>query len=89
MKSSASIALIASLVLAGCGGQSSNTNTDAEKVGFMGARWSATLAPAAARRPQTTPTPIARRRSPHEVEPPRVYSGASFPGSLEEPGQVI
>jgi hypothetical protein len=47
MKSSASIALIASLVLAGCGGQSSNTNTDAEPVGFMGARWSATLAPAA------------------------------------------
>jgi hypothetical protein len=47
MKSSASIALVASLVLAACGGQSSNTNTDAEPVGFMGSRWSATLAPAA------------------------------------------
>jgi hypothetical protein len=47
MKSSASLALVASLALAACGGQSSSTNTGAEPVGFMGARWSATLAPAA------------------------------------------
>lgn len=46
MKSSASFAFVATLLLAACGGQS-NPETDAEPVGFMGARWSATLAPAA------------------------------------------
>lgn len=47
MKSSASFAITAAVLLAACGGQSSNTNTDAEPVGFMGAQWSATLAPVA------------------------------------------
>jgi hypothetical protein len=47
MKSSASFAFTAALLLAACSGQSSNTNTDAEPVGFMGARWSATLTPPA------------------------------------------
>ena len=52
MKSSASFAITAALLLAACGGQSANTNTDAEPVGFMGAQWSATLAP-----PAGSPTP--------------------------------
>jgi hypothetical protein len=47
MKSSASLALLASLALAACGSQSGNTNTGAEPVGFMGARWSANLTPTA------------------------------------------
>ena len=47
MKSSSRLALLASLALAACGSQGSNTETDAAPVGFMGARWSATLAPAA------------------------------------------
>jgi hypothetical protein len=47
MKSSASFAVAALILLAACGGQSSNTDTDAAPVGFMGARWSATLTPPA------------------------------------------
>jgi hypothetical protein len=47
MKSSASIALVTSLVLAACGGPGGNPTTDAAPVGFMGARWSATLNPVA------------------------------------------
>lgn len=46
MKSSASFAFVASLLLAACGGQGA-PETDAEPVGFMGAQWSATLAPVA------------------------------------------
>jgi hypothetical protein len=45
MKSSASFAVTAAILLAACGGQSSNTDTDVQPVGFMGAQWSATLAP--------------------------------------------
>jgi hypothetical protein len=57
MKSSASIAVVAAVLLAACGGQSGNTNTEAEPVGFMGAQWSATLAPAAGSpAPQVTGT---------------------------------
>jgi hypothetical protein len=52
MKSSASFAVTAAILLAACSGQSSNTNTDAEPVGFMGAQWSATLAPG-----EASPTP--------------------------------
>ena len=47
MKSSARFAIAGAVLLAACGSQSSNTETGAQPVGFMGAQWSATLAPGA------------------------------------------